>query len=230
MILSFSQAEEFENIVKMASGLLEEATFTIDKYQLRMRSMDPSNVALLDLKMPKEIFEEYQIEKPTELRINMGRFAKILRGGFRRHHNPKTRHRRPYKNNIPGKIQKIIQTITKRHRKQQQRNAKPRTHIQGGKTVIKNFKKIANKLRRNPKHLLKYLAKELATSGNLEGDQASLKGKFKSYQIKNKLSNYIKEYVICEECGKSDTNLTNFKGTKYKRCEACGARSPVKEI
>ncbi len=107
---------------------------------------------------------------------------------------------------------------------------KPKTHIQGGKTVIKNYKKITEKLRRDPKHLLKFLSKELATAGNLEGDQASLKGKLKTYQIKKKLSQYIKEYVICEECGKSDTNLINFKGAKYKRCEACGARSPVEEI
>lgn len=107
---------------------------------------------------------------------------------------------------------------------------KPRTHIQGGKTIIKNYKKITGKLRRDPKHLLKFLSKELATAGNLEGDQASLKGKFKSYQIKKKLKKYIKQYVMCEECGKADTNLINFKGAKYKRCEACGARSPVEEL
>ncbi len=106
----------------------------------------------------------------------------------------------------------------------------PRINIQGGKTYIKNFKKITKTLRREPKHLLKFISKELATAGNLEGSQASLKGKFKKRQVKKKLSQYVKEYVICDECGKADTKLTKFKGEQYKRCEACGARSPAKQI
>ncbi len=106
----------------------------------------------------------------------------------------------------------------------------PRTNIQGGKTYINNFKKITKTLRRDPKHLLKFISKELATAGNLEGKQASLKGKFKKRQIKKKISLYVKKFVICEECGKADTKLEKFKGESYKRCEACGARSPVKSI
>lgn len=107
---------------------------------------------------------------------------------------------------------------------------KPRTHIQGGETVIKNFKKISETVRRDPKHVLKYLSKEFATAGNLEGSQAKLKGKFRDYLVKKKLEKYIKKYVVCEECGKADTKFVKVRGVQHKRCEACGARSPVKEI
>jgi len=106
----------------------------------------------------------------------------------------------------------------------------PRVNIQGGKTYIKNFRKITKTLRREPKHLLKFISKELATAGNLEGKQARIKGRFKKRQVMRKLSEYVEKYVICEECGKADTKLENFKGEKYKRCEACGARSPVKQL
>ncbi len=81
MEITFSQAKEFENIIKMVSGLLEEAVFTLDEDGLKMRSMDPSRVALLDLNIPKQTFEDYQVEEPVELGINVDRFSKILRRG-----------------------------------------------------------------------------------------------------------------------------------------------------
>ncbi len=107
---------------------------------------------------------------------------------------------------------------------------KPQTHIQGGETIIKNFKRISEALRRDPKHLLKYLSKELATAGNLQRSQATLKGRFRNYQVKEKLERYIKEYVTCQECGKADTKFMKVRGIQHKRCEACGARTSVKEL
>ena len=102
--------------------------------------------------------------------------------------------------------------------------------IEGSQTIIKNLVEVADKLRRPPEHLLKYLSKELATSANQSGRRAVLQGRFKSDQVNSRLSNYIKEYVLCNECGKPDTSLTTFQGVKYKRCEVCGARAPVKAI
>ncbi len=79
--VSFSKAKVFEDIVRMASGLLEEATFTIDEDGMTMRSMDPSRVALLDLDIPKSAFEDFEVEGSSKLGVNMERFAKILRRG-----------------------------------------------------------------------------------------------------------------------------------------------------
>jgi len=41
--------------------------------------------------------------------------------------------------------------------------------VQGNKTLIKNFGEIANVLRRDVSHLSKYLLKELATPGSIQG-------------------------------------------------------------
>ena len=44
---------------------------------------------------------------------------------------------------------------------------KVKGHIQGSKTIVNNFVQIANELRREPTHLLKYILKELATPGEI---------------------------------------------------------------
>jgi translation initiation factor 2 subunit 2 len=102
--------------------------------------------------------------------------------------------------------------------------------VQGNQTFIKNFAEVASVLRRDPNHLLKYIAKELATAGNFDGKRGILTGKFKEDQLNSKLEAYVSEFVICRECKKPDTELITFEGIKYKRCEVCGARSPVRQV
>ncbi|MFH0890367.1 MAG: translation initiation factor IF-2 subunit beta, partial [Candidatus Aenigmatarchaeota archaeon] len=48
--------------------------------------------------------------------------------------------------------------------------------IRGQRTIIRNFAMMADKFRREPQHLLKFLQKELATSGNIENGQAIFLG------------------------------------------------------
>ena len=48
---------------------------------------------------------------------------------------------------------------------------KVKGHIEGTKTIISNFGQICATLRRNPEHLSKFLFKELATPGIIEGEK-----------------------------------------------------------
>ncbi|MBI4214710.1 translation initiation factor IF-2 subunit beta [archaeon] len=102
--------------------------------------------------------------------------------------------------------------------------------IQGNQTIIRNFAEVSQKLRREPKHLVKYIAKELACIADLDGARALLKGKFKPDQLNSRLKNYVSEYVLCDQCGKPDTTFMMVESIRYKRCEVCGARSPIKQI
>lgn len=102
--------------------------------------------------------------------------------------------------------------------------------IQGKQTMISNFTDVADDLRRDANHLLKYISKEMATSGNVSGHRAILQGKFGNGQLNSRLENYIKEYILCNECGKPDTSFVTVQGIKNKQCEVCGARAPVKAI
>ena len=41
---------------------------------------------------------------------------------------------------------------------------------------------------------------------------------------------YLKEYVMCQECNKPDTEIIDRNGVKMLKCTACGALRPVKVI
>ncbi|MEM7825587.1 MAG: translation initiation factor IF-2 subunit beta [Candidatus Aenigmatarchaeota archaeon] len=102
--------------------------------------------------------------------------------------------------------------------------------IVGNKTIIKNFSEILSLIRRDANHLSKFLLKELATAGNLEGNNLVFQGRIPREMIQNKLEDYIKKFVICKECKNPDTKLIKEGRITILKCEACGARSPVEEI
>jgi len=102
--------------------------------------------------------------------------------------------------------------------------------VQGRQTIIKNFSQICEALRREPKHLLKFLTKELATPAGFDGVRATFQSKLPRRLIQTKLGAYVRDYVICKECGKPDTKLVKEDRLTFLRCEACGAKAPVKPI
>ncbi len=103
-------------------------------------------------------------------------------------------------------------------------------HIEGKKTILTNFFQIASHLRRNPEHFQKFLLRELAVSGQKEGDRLVLNMKVPSSKIIQKIEQYAKEFVICKECGKPDTELKKEDRISFMHCLACGAKHPVSKI
>ncbi len=100
--------------------------------------------------------------------------------------------------------------------------------IQGNKTIITNFTKISQYIRRDSKKLLKYLNKELAAPGELQGQKAIFIGKFNSQIFNEKIKKYVKEYVLCRECGKPDTKIIKEGRITFLKCGACGAKYSIK--
>ena len=105
---------------------------------------------------------------------------------------------------------------------------KVKGHFEGKKTILTNFMQIASHIRRDTNHFLKYLLKELAASGQIEGDRLILNMKVPSAKINNKIESYVKEFVLCKECGKPDTELKKQDRLTYVHCLACGAKHPVR--
>ncbi|MFH1126591.1 MAG: translation initiation factor IF-2 subunit beta [archaeon] len=102
--------------------------------------------------------------------------------------------------------------------------------IMGNRTMIKNLTEAAGVIRREPGHLLKYLAKELATQGGMEGQTGVFQGKFGGFMVNKKFEKYVEEYVLCSECSKPDTNLLKKGRLVFIKCEACGAEKPVRSV
>ncbi len=102
--------------------------------------------------------------------------------------------------------------------------------IQGNRTYITNFIEITNSIRRDPKHLAKYLFRELAKPGHTDGNRLILQGKVMNSLIRKKVDDYIKEFVYCKECNRPDTRLEKEGRIIFLKCEACGAKQVMRRI
>lgn len=105
-------------------------------------------------------------------------------------------------------------------------------HFEGKKTIITNFSQIASYLRRDITHFQKFMLKELAAAGQKEGDRLVLNIKVPSSKINQKIEQYAREFVLCRECGKPDTELIKEPDSRitFIHCLACGAKHPVSKI
>lgn len=101
-------------------------------------------------------------------------------------------------------------------------------HIEGNKTMITNFLQICSVLHRDPQHLIKYLQRELATPAYLDNRRLIFGRKLSSALINQKIEAYAKEFVICKECGKPDTQLIKEERILVLKCSACGAKHTIK--
>jgi translation initiation factor 2 subunit 2 len=101
-------------------------------------------------------------------------------------------------------------------------------HIEGTKTILTNLHQIASHIRRDINHLLKYLLRELATSGKVEGNRVVLQRKIPSVKINEKIQSYVEEFVLCRECKKPDTELVKEERFMFVHCLACGAKHSVR--
>lgn len=102
--------------------------------------------------------------------------------------------------------------------------------LAGSRTIIHNFKEICDDLNRKPQHLLKYLSGELATAGSSDGTRALFQGRFDRGSINRLIKRYAMEFIVCPICKRPDTNILKEKRLYFLLCEACGAKSSVRQV
>lgn len=101
-------------------------------------------------------------------------------------------------------------------------------HFEGKKTILTNFYQISSHIRRNPEHFQKFILRELAASGQKEGDRLILNMKVLRPKINEKIKKYVDEFVLCKECKKPDTELKKENRIAFIHCLACGAKHSVR--
>lgn len=106
----------------------------------------------------------------------------------------------------------------------------PETTVMGKTTTIRNFGEIAGIVRRDPKHLAKFLFRELAIPGAIEENRLVLNRAFDREVISKAMKAYYSEFLYCRECGKADTNIIKKDEIMFLKCEACGAERSIKKI
>ena len=77
---TISDARVWRNLLAAISTLIEETDFNAAPEGIKLRSMDPSHVAMVDFEWNKSAFEEYSCSQPTKIRLNVSDIVKKLRG------------------------------------------------------------------------------------------------------------------------------------------------------
>jgi len=100
---------------------------------------------------------------------------------------------------------------------------------EGNKTIIKNFKVVCDKIRREQTMISKYLSKELAVPVEIRDERLVLQRRLTGDMVNKKLEEYIMKFVMCKECNRPDTHIEEM-GHRVRNlvCEACGARMAIR--
>lgn len=108
----------------------------------------------------------------------------------------------------------------------------PRLHYAkvGMRTVIHNFKELADALDRDPQHLLKFLSGEMATAATMQGSRVIFQGKFSEDTFERLIQRYMESFVVCPVCKLPDTKIVKEKRLSFLICQACGAKSSIKQL
>jgi proliferating cell nuclear antigen len=77
--LKSTQTEKLSKIFETIVNLVDEVTLKVEPEGISMRAMDPAHVALVDFEMKKESFDEYKLEAPVELTVDLKTLVNVLK-------------------------------------------------------------------------------------------------------------------------------------------------------
>ena len=100
----------------------------------------------------------------------------------------------------------------------------------GMRTLVHNFKEVAEALNRDSQHLLKFLTREMATAATMQEARVIFQGKFSRETLGRLIRRYMESFVICPVCKRPDTKILKEKRLSFLVCEACGAKSSVRQL
>ena len=75
----FPDAREWKYIVESLASLVYEAGFVASPDGLRVRALEPGRVAMVDLYMPRDLFEEYTAEQEERIGVVLGDIVDVLK-------------------------------------------------------------------------------------------------------------------------------------------------------
>jgi len=70
--------KNFKDAVNAVVNLIDEGSFDVGPGGMHLRAMDPSQIALVDLELPKEFFTGFDVDEKLVVSLNLTNFSKIL--------------------------------------------------------------------------------------------------------------------------------------------------------
>jgi translation initiation factor 5 len=95
-------------------------------------------------------------------------------------------------------------------------------------TIFENIDEFSEKLICNKEILIKLISTCLSCQNGVikENNSVFFKGHYENEIINEIICNFIKKYMLCEECDKPEIKLTSNRGITYT-CDACGHKGNI---
>ena len=78
MELVIADASFFKKCIDAVVNLVDEGTFIVSSEGLHLRTMDPSQIAMIDFTLPKAAFSKIDVEDKASMGVNLADLSKIL--------------------------------------------------------------------------------------------------------------------------------------------------------
>lgn len=78
MFQARARAEVLKEVVNVVSTLVDEAKFMVNAEGLTLRAVDPAHIAMVDLTLAKDAFEEFKAEE-SEIGIDIDKLSQFLK-------------------------------------------------------------------------------------------------------------------------------------------------------
>ncbi|RLG21649.1 proliferating cell nuclear antigen (pcna) [Candidatus Micrarchaeota archaeon] len=76
--ISFENAKLFKDCVDAIVNLINEGEFEISSEGITLRAMDPSQIAMVDFKMPKKACSSYKVEGDVKIGVNFEDLSRVM--------------------------------------------------------------------------------------------------------------------------------------------------------
>ncbi|CAD8129574.1 unnamed protein product [Paramecium sonneborni] len=108
--------------------------------------------------------------------------------------------------------------------------AKPEIKIKGGRSIWLNYSNICNQIKMNSVFVNQYFKAQLYSQLLIQKEKMIIIGyRIKTKVIESYLIEFLKEYLICQQCKIAETKLVKDRKTKLisKECRICKATCTV---
>ncbi|CAD8125168.1 unnamed protein product [Paramecium sonneborni] len=110
--------------------------------------------------------------------------------------------------------------------------AKPEVEIKGARSIWLNYSKICNQMKMNSVFVNQYFKAQFYAQLLIKNQKMIIIGqRIKSKVLESYLIDFLKQYLICQQCKMAETKLVKNRKTKLisKECKVCKATCTVDE-
>ena len=79
MRVVFEGADVFKKSIKAIGKIVDEGVFVFDEEGMKLRSTDPSKIAMVDFLLPRHAFREYDVPEPVKVGLNIDDILNALK-------------------------------------------------------------------------------------------------------------------------------------------------------